>query len=113
MASLFMVANYSFVMTGFVIVGLGAYSTVFVSGFDTNLNILVGLFVCLGLYIALNAIIGIVGAFQKSLVLLKVCLAMSLCSFLLQVRTPRGQRALRCRRRVCCVPCALLLDVRT
>merc|ERR1711934_756800 len=71
MASLFMVANYSFVMTGVVIMGVGAYSTVFVAGFDTNLNILVGLFVCLGLYITLNALIGIIGAFQRSLVLLK------------------------------------------
>ena len=85
MASLFMVANYSFVMTGVVIMGVGAYSTVFVAGFDTNLNILVGLFVCLGLYITLNALIGIIGAFQRSLVLLKVCLTMSLFSFVLQV----------------------------
>lgn len=84
MATLFMVANYSFVMTGIVILGSGIYSLVLYSGIETGLNVLVALFICLGLYIALNSVLAIIGGFKKSLGLLKTSLAMFLLSFVFQ-----------------------------
>lgn len=40
LSSLFMMTNYSFIMTGLCVVGLGSYSIIFVSGLAAKLNIL-------------------------------------------------------------------------
>ena len=61
------------------------YAFVFVADFDANVQILVTLFILLGLYITVNSLVGIAGGFKRSLPLLKLCLSMSLLSLFLQV----------------------------